>query len=206
MNKQQAELMKKLKGLVRLPEQVKTGKVESVDEGGFTIDVEVDGLTYSPVRLKPIIVPGIKGIKVIPAVGSDVLIGRINNSENWYCVDCTTIDKILVEIGEKLSCEITENGINLTIMGSAFTVDHSENFQFNDGSFGGLIKIEQMVNRMNVLENKLNSLIAKHNTHKHPVAAVPAPTTIPSLTTPTVETVTTLTTRQQIENDKITHG
>lgn len=73
-----------------------------------------------------------------------------------------------------------------------------------DGSYGGLIKIEDLVTKLNNLENKVNSIINTFNTHVHGGVTTGAgssavsPTPVSGTLTPTV--------RANIENDKIIHG
>lgn len=74
-----------------------------------------------------------------------------------------------------------------------------------DGSFGGLIKIEDLVSKVNDIEDKVNDIISALKTHTHPGV-----TSGPSSTAPSVDFVAiidlTNTTVSDIENNKITHG
>lgn len=70
----------------------------------------------------------------------------------------------------------------------------------NGGSLGGLVKVINMVERMNLIENRFNSHLTAYNTHTHPVTAVGSPT---GLTVPDSNDLTP-TTRDDIENPKIT--
>lgn len=80
----------------------------------------------------------------------------------------------------------------------------SQKITFNTGNFGGLIKVEQLVSKLNALENKVNSLIGKFNSHTHTGVTTGAGT---SGTTATQELGTlSNTARADIENDKIIHG
>lgn len=71
------------------------------------------------------------------------------------------------------------------------------------GDLGGLVKVIELTKKLNNLENKLNSLITKYNTHTHNVTAVGSPTG-PGLQ-PETGTLTP-TQRTDIENKSITHG
>ena len=74
---------------------------------------------------------------------------------------------------------------------------------FRGGNLGGMVIIGQLLTKINTLENKLNDLVKKYNSHTHNVTAIGAPTG-PSLLqeagriTPTVLT--------DLENKNITHG
>lgn len=61
--------------------------------------------------------------------------------------------------------------------------------QFNGDEFGGLVKIEALVTKLNNLESAFNALNAK--------VAILAPPALPALV---------LTTRLELENDKVQHG
>ena len=39
--------------------------------------------------------------------------------------------------------------------------------QFNDGSYGGMIKIDALVTRLNAIENKINAFALLFNAHTH---------------------------------------
>ena len=69
---------------------------------------------------------------------------------------------------------------------------------FRGGDLGGLVKVISTVSRLNLIETKVNSLLAAYNTHVHAAN-----------NTPTVSTVAgnlTLTKRDDIENTNITQG
>ena len=77
-----------------------------------------------------------------------------------------------------------------------------DSFVFNDGELGGLVKVIELTEKLNNIENLVNDLITKYNAHTHNVTAVGSPTG-PSL----VQETQTLTPTQQseIEDTKITH-
>lgn len=71
------------------------------------------------------------------------------------------------------------------------------------GDLGGLVKVIDLTKKLNNLENIVNDLIAKFNTHTHNVTAVSAPTG-PNLL-PETQTLI-ITKRIDIENQNITQG
>lgn len=82
-----------------------------------------------------------------------------------------------------------------------------EKIQFLDGSYDGLVKVAELTTKLNNLENLVNSLITKYNTHIH--VATDSITAAPVTVAPTVtlETGTlTPTIQANIENTLITHG
>jgi len=71
------------------------------------------------------------------------------------------------------------------------------------GELGGLVKVIELTEKLNNLENKVNSLLTVYNTHTHNVTAVGAPTG-PNLSPEPGQLV--VTDRDNIENKSITHG
>ena len=151
------------------------GTVTSVDETQRICDVQplMDDAAFLNVRLQ-----GAEGLAtgfvMIPKVDSYVIILPMDEFE--ACVVLTTeIDKILVDT------ELT---------------------QFNGGSLGGLINIEDLVSKLNNLENRVNLLGEYMKTHVHldPVSGTTG------IITPT-PTYTNLgiTDRDDLEDTKITH-
>ena len=95
--------------------------------------------------------------------------------------------------------------VSMSDFNSPAIVQYSEveKIVFRGGDLGGLVKVIDLTSKLNNLENKLNSLVVKYNTHTHNVTAVGSPTG-PGLQ-PETGTLTP-TQRVDIENDKITHG
>jgi hypothetical protein len=81
-------------------------------------------------------------------------------------------------------------------------LDATGKITMNQGTEGGLVKVRDLVVKLNNLENKVNAIIASYNAHVHPDPA--------SGTTgaPTVPITGTLTPTQvvDIENPNVTHG
>lgn len=75
----------------------------------------------------------------------------------------------------------------------------------NANTYGGLVKIEDLVDKLNNLENKVNTIINTFNTHTHPYVNVASPATTSPSTSPVVGTLTP-TTKEMIENDTVQHG
>jgi len=168
--------------VISYDEDKKTCKAKSI------ID---ENLVYFNVSLTATL--GGSGLLILPKVGSFIFVGILEDKKpDAYVSMFTEIDKVLI------TCE---NGVSMEL---------KDILKLNGDGFGGLIKIAELVNRMNANENKLNSLISKYNVHLHPVAALPntvtPPVLINTLVPSVVETPGTLTTKQQLENTKVTHG
>lgn len=63
---------------------------------------------------------------------------------------------------------------------------------------GGLVKVENLTEKLNALENKVNEIITTFNLHSHPSNGAPPATQITGTITPTV--------RSDLENESIKHG
>ena len=76
--------------------------------------------------------------------------------------------------------------------------------QFNDGGFGGLVKVEELVNKINALENQINNILNVLSTTTIPLA--------PSGTYPfaplysSITPIAPITQVTDINNPNITHG
>ena len=97
-------------------------------------------------------------------------------------------DGSYVAIGRKNS------GINFFIV--SFT--SVETVALKGDKFGGLVKIEYLLDRLNKIEGKLNSLISRYNSHSHSANGL--------ATISTVVGNSGTTNRGDLENIKITHG
>jgi len=86
-----------------------------------------------------------------------------------------------------------------------FIVTFSDITQFDimGGEFGGLVKVVELTQKLNNLENKVNEIIATFGTHTHTVIAVGAPT---SPTSTPIAGNLTISQRADIENINIKHG
>lgn len=155
-----------------------TGEVKSVDADNRVCSVEgiMDNETiiYNDVNLSP---ERNDGFILIPAVGSIVIIARMPDGES-YVLLTSDIDKLI--------CFIDAS--------AKFSFSLADGFVFNDGIFGGLVKVANAVSAISSLENKLNDLLLVLGTAWVPVpndgGAALKVLCVPPLTTPL--TVTTL--------------
>lgn len=77
--------------------------------------------------------------------------------------------------------------------------------QFNDGSFGGIVKVQELVDKINRLENKVNSIINTFNMHVHSGVQTGGGSSA-TTATPITGTITPVTQVSDINNPAITHG
>ena len=124
------------------------------------------------------------GLLRLPTVESTVIVAYSTHTLPFILM-YSSIDKILCIVGDQ----------------SYTLIDGST--VLNDGSFGGMAKVPELVGRLNKIENGLNALTNNYNTHLHPVTAVGSPT---GVTTAPDTTQLTPTQRSDIENTAVTHG
>jgi hypothetical protein len=145
------------------------------------------------------------------------------NIDTRSCV-CTPISNHLTGdiINVKLMAEVDDGILLIPVIGSTVIVAHSKrnepfvavfsgiqsifiiavgSIQFQGGEYGGIVRVGDLVTKLNNLENLVNDFIAKYNVHTHIASG--------SATSPTVARETTIltpTVRHDIENTSITHG
>jgi len=80
--------------------------------------------------------------------------------------------------------------------------------QLRGGEFGGLVKVGDLLGKINSLEEKLNSLISKYNTHTHITTAtvLSGPPGIIAPPTAVDTPIAPITQREDLENKAVKHG
>lgn len=121
------------------------GKVTAIDQaesdGTISVDIAGDGsLILDDVRLRST-VDGALGMYVVPEVSSQVLLLRIDKSDEFLAVGFSTWEKVLIK-GESISLEVGKDAVI-----------------FNDSALGSFMTdINQLVSKINSLESCINDL------------------------------------------------
>jgi hypothetical protein len=141
----------------------------------------------------------------------------VKEVSNTLCV-CEPIDTDLPDIQNVRLCSEEEDAVILPIpkVGSQVIVVDTldgggyiamfgelESLYLRGDQYGGLVKIEELVTKLNNLENKVNTIINTLNSTVIPLA--PSGTYPLSSNFSSVSTLTT-TNKSDIENDKVKHG
>lgn len=211
--------------------QTRVCKVLEVDTKKSTCKVtplDGDGATIPGVRLKAIIDANPTGILPIPAKNSIALVSMIDNDPEYAFINkCSEIDHYLislqrenedekkeilldktsgciVNIGDN-SLQITDRECSVTIGGSTLEIKNDGTITLNGGALGGLIKVNDLVAKINAIETEIKNLATNYKSHIHPTSAPGAPTS-PSPTAAAYPPPTIATTKADIENPNITHG
>lgn len=80
--------------------------VSAVNESDRTCTVKVENVEYEDVRLYGIVKGDLKGFCFIPKIGSQVLAGRIGESNELFIAMFTEVDKAILTIGEKMNLTV----------------------------------------------------------------------------------------------------
>lgn len=170
----------------------RTVEVTEVDEAkGFMQGKTDSGLEYFDILLS---LDGDNGVTLLPTVGSRAVIGIIEGQATYaFLIMASKVDSINIKVQNKLAIRIDAGGV-ITING--------------DGN-KGLVMIEPLVDKLNRLEDKVNGLIDKHNTHTHITTATVAATATPGVIAPTTAVevpIAPKTLLKDLENTKVKHG
>lgn len=164
-----------------------TAEVDSVDTASRTCNVTtISGKNSTAIENVELMAAIDDGILFVPSIGSTVKISY-SNYNSPFIVQYSEVDQILF------------------ISGSSQVSIVDGKIMFNDGSYGGLIQIEKLVEKLNNLENLVNDLAAKFNAHTHILTLTSGTGTAAPTTTIETETLTD-TQRSDIENNLIQHG
>lgn len=189
MGKQEQDIISKLAAMGSKDNELLSGTVVagSVSESAMTCTVRIMMLDEDvPGVLLNVTENNVKGFIPLPADDSNVWMGWIDGE---LCVlKCAVAKKVLVDVGQVL---ITCNDV-----------------QFNGGANDGLVKIKDLVSRLNKVESALSDLISKYNTHIHTTTATIGAGSALGVIAPTTSTsakVVTQTAQSDIENTKVKH-
>jgi len=178
------ELEEGLKKLSKAEDAFFLAKVISIDDDKFTLDIDVDDFEIYDVRLKSIIDSEQVSIIVIPEKGSSVMVGR--QAKNvFFVIKVNEIKAVKILFKDGLKTVLDKDGIVI-----------------NDGQFGGLIKVAELVNKINSLENTVNSLITSYKAHTHTAPSGGTGTPLPPVTVGLLNPITKI---NDLENTKVKH-
>lgn len=155
-----SELRRTIQELIReeIPVVVKRGRVNSINFTTDTVEVApVEGATFYDVKLRSITNETVATNRMVtyPKVGSSVLIGCVNNDGNdAFVLEVSEIDSIRIQM---------PTGLDIHVKNTQEVEITSPRVKFNGGLLGGMVKVNDQVTRMNLIENKINALISVVN-------------------------------------------
>lgn len=129
---------------------------------------------------------------------------------------CTPIDGTAEILGVRLMAGSSkgfliipkDNSIVIVNMINSFTgyvsmFSEVDKIYLNGDTYSGLVKIDDLVNKLNALENKVNALVLFTQTHIHSGGTISGST---GTATPLVTGNLTPTTKNDLENKNVLHG
>lgn len=202
------ELYSKVCTVDKVDEKARTVDCTPIDEGAPLLGVNLQANQESE-----------DGVVVFPAVGSYVMVVFLNPSAALVVLT-EKVDKIKFKIGDT-TAEVVDGQIDIAVKDTTVKLTgeqvdvaakgttvkmNSEGFVINGGSLGGVIKIQQ-------LTDKINALIDAFNNHTHEIPsgsvavtgsataqANPAPVSVPAIMSPHTKVQVS-----DYENEKVKH-
>jgi hypothetical protein len=123
------------------PASIITAVVKSINSDETIIVTTGSGLEIDDVRLRSVVRAAATKIVITPADNSTVLIGKIENSDEYVVVAVDEVAKVEVVFSATISIVIDANGITM-----------------NGGSLDGLVKLGALLTKLNAVEDDLNAL------------------------------------------------
>jgi hypothetical protein len=121
--------------------RINVAQVVLINEAQSTCTVRIKGVNQS------VDVPNVNlqtgvcdGLQIIPVVGSDVLVITSTYNQS-YIIQYSDVDKFYLQVGD-----------------SEVTINNDGSMQLNDGSYDGLVKVQELTQKLNDLENDVNNL------------------------------------------------
>lgn len=159
------------------------GTVDSVSESAATCDVKLlTGVLMKGVKLQEAVCDG---VLIIPKKDSGVRVLHTPQT-GAFIVGFSDIDKLLVNVGD-----------------AAMTVKDGT-IELNDGSYGGAVKVQDLVNKLNALENLVNNILTTLKGTTIPLA--PSGTYSFATLYAALNNINPITKKSDLENDKVKHG
>lgn len=182
-----------VKAVVRtmLKKQQRRGKATNIKLDKCTCDVDLgnDVFLYG-VKLKATEAGSDKGIVIVPKDKSIVVAEMVEDADaDWCLVQWSEIDSAAFFFKEGGKVEMKDNG----------------EVHLNGSNKGALVVIQNLVNKLNALEQKHDALVAKYNSHKH-TGVMAGPATSAVSDTPSTDSIGAQTTVDDLKNDKVKHG
>lgn len=163
-----------------------TAKVVSVQ--GATCTVAVDSFEISDVRITPTLVKGENRIVLTPDVGSNVLLASQGGYSNLYVLAADAISKLEI------------------VSGQTSIVADDQGIVFNGGDLGGMIKIEELTEKLNQMRGEFNAFVSVFNSHIHETTATVGIDAVGVIGTPSPNANNASEfKREDYENEKVKH-
>lgn len=180
-----------MKLIAAYSDNLKFGEVLSIDQDEKTAKVKLlDSENEVTCRLRASKTGDQKGIWMEPIVGSSVIVGKMTQYKQYVIIMCDEV-KALNVVCDEVDYEVDQLNISC------------DDVEFNNGTFGGLVKSA-------VVANKINALVEDINVLKGILGGwTPIPNdgglALKTASASWAGTALVLSTKQMYENDKVKH-
>ena len=176
-----AELIREIAGTDAY--EVYQGFVREIN-ADLTAEVEIDAnITLSGVRLS-VLRGDVFGMLMTPRVGAACVVAQIERGTDYQMVHASQYDRVQVRTGN-ITLEMNNDGLFI-----------------NEGNNGGMVKVQELTERLNGLENQVNDIL---NTLQATVIPLAPSGAYPLVTDFGTLSPLTPTQRAQIENTEANH-
>lgn len=148
--------------------------IKEVDEAKRTCKAEIGNIVYEDILLYSVENADLKGFVFIPAIDSIVLVSKVG-TDRMFVASFSEIDKVIFTLndlelmidadnidlkkGEKVTVHVDAK--TMKFQNDASTIEVNPDVMlFNGGDLGGLVKIQE-------LTDKINALVDAFNDHTH---------------------------------------
>lgn len=178
-------------------------EVTSVNEAERTCSVQVlTGIGQTEIENVQLMASIDDGLLLVPTIGSTIIVSYSAYNQPFVSL-FSELSKILLVAGENnASIQMDASGVVIEIAETKLLISDGLT-RFNEGNLGGLVKVIELTNKLNALENKVNDIISKFNSHTHILTLSTGTGTAAATANPVSGTLTP-TNRGDIENTKIT--
>lgn len=138
-----------------------TGVVKEVNTEDYTCKVELNTNDEGNVTEGVFINAALEvteGFILVPAVDSVVWVAELDGGGNMGVIKCSVLSELQVRIGDDLTLRMRGGTIYLNASGYSITISNDGKIELNGNAFGGLVKVSELVTKLNTLEYDLNTL------------------------------------------------
>lgn len=145
------------------------------------------------------------GVVTFPKVGSYVVVGFVADGAAGVVLLTDEVESVEVVISDETArISVDQDGVRMLIGGDTSAELTKEGIALNGGGFGGTVKVEELTEHINTIENDINELKNIFSAW----VAVPQDggAALSALVANWAGDILTLTRRGDYENEKVKHG
>ena len=145
------------------------------------------------------------GLCLFPEKGSYVVVGFVADGAAGVVLLTEKIESAEIVIGDS-SAVMDADGLRFDIGDISAHIDKNA-VTFNGGNLGGLVKVQDLTNKLNELARTVNALVTSYNTHTHVTTATVGAGSVPGVISPITELAepSALFNQADYENEKVKH-